>query len=222
MELKQALLNRRSIRLFKPDPVPKKTLEEIMETAKWAGSGMNSQPWEFTIMAGDKMEELRTKLAEASGPPEMEFPGGMPMPEAQAKRASEYVETSTNYNFPPGTEDIEAKKQAFMAVRARLSNAPHIIVVYADKAIVNSPWGFTSIGLICQNICLAALDYDLGTCILGGPAGRPKIIREVCGIPDDKTIVCGIIIGYPDQKARINHFPRTRLELGEFVRWQGF
>lgn len=222
MEMKEAILNRRSIRLFKMDPVPQKIMAEIMETAKWAGSGMNSQPWEFTIMAGDEMEELRNRLAEATGPPELEFESGMPLPDAQAKRASEYVETSTNYNFPPDTEDIEAKKEAFMAVRAKLSNAPHIIIVYSDKAIVKSPWGFFSMGLISSNICLAALEYNLGTCILGGPASRPNIIREVCGISNDKAIVCGIIIGYPDSEARINNFPRTRLTLDEFVTWQGF
>ena len=222
MNISEAIRNRRSIRVFKSDPVPKETLEAIIETAKWAGSGMNSQPWEVTVLGGQKMEELRTRLAEATGPMEMEFANGMPMPEVQAARAKEYVETSSGYNFPPGTEDLEAKKQAFMAIRSRLSNAPHIIIAYSDKAIVNNPWGFSSMGIIGQTICLAAMEYELGTCILGGPASRHKIVKEVCGIPDEKTVIFGIIIGYADPEARINHFPRTRLPLDEFVRWLGF
>jgi nitroreductase len=153
---------------------------------------------------------------------ELEFASGMPMPEAWNQRAQKYIQTSNGYNFPPGTEDLEAKKAAFMAIRSRLSNAPHIVIACADNSIVNSPWGFSSMGIIGQTICLTAMEYGLGTCILGGPASRPGIVREVCGIPDNKTIVFGIIIGYADDEARINHFPRTRLALDEFVRWIGF
>lgn len=222
MDISEAVRTRRSIRVFKPDPVKKEVLEAIMDTARWAGSGMNSQPWEFTILGGDKMETLRDALANATGPMQLEFADGMPWPEAQSQRAAEYRETSDAYNFPPGTEDVEAKRKAYMAIRARLSNAPHIIILYSDKAIVNAPWGFLSMGIISQTICLAALEHGLGTCILGAPASRPGIVREICGIPQNKTIICGIIIGHPDPEARINHFPRTRLPLDEFVRWVGF
>jgi nitroreductase len=42
--------SRRSIRVFKPDPVPRETIEKILEAARWAMSGANGQPWEFVVV----------------------------------------------------------------------------------------------------------------------------------------------------------------------------
>jgi len=52
---------RRSIRRFKPDPIPDECIEKIIEVARWAPSGFNMQPWEFVVV---KKEELRDKVVE--------------------------------------------------------------------------------------------------------------------------------------------------------------
>ena len=41
---------RRSIRKFKPDPVPDDYVQKILEAARWAMSGANGQPWEFIVI----------------------------------------------------------------------------------------------------------------------------------------------------------------------------
>ncbi|MBW1803798.1 MAG: nitroreductase family protein [Deltaproteobacteria bacterium] len=51
--------NRRSIRDFKNDPIPDGDVEKIIETARWAPSGFNSQPWEFVVV---KKKELRESI----------------------------------------------------------------------------------------------------------------------------------------------------------------
>jgi nitroreductase len=53
--------NRRSIRRFKPDPVPGEMIEKIIEVARWAPSGFNMQPWEFVVV---QKPELRKKVVE--------------------------------------------------------------------------------------------------------------------------------------------------------------
>jgi len=53
VDIIDAIIMRKSIRDFKTDPVPKQILKEILETATRAPSAENSQPWEFTIIAGD-------------------------------------------------------------------------------------------------------------------------------------------------------------------------
>jgi len=53
---------RRSIRQFKPDPVPDEYVDKIIEAARWAPSGFNTQPWEFVVV---KKKELRDKIADA-------------------------------------------------------------------------------------------------------------------------------------------------------------
>ena len=50
---------RRSIRRFKPDPIPNEYIEKIIEVARWAPSGFNMQPWEFVVV---KKPELRKKI----------------------------------------------------------------------------------------------------------------------------------------------------------------
>jgi nitroreductase len=52
---------RRSIRRFKPDPIPDEYIEKIIEIARWAPSGFNMQPWEFVVV---KKPELRRKIVE--------------------------------------------------------------------------------------------------------------------------------------------------------------
>ena len=52
---------RRSIRKFKPDPVPDEYVDKIIEAARWAPSGANSQPWQFIVI---KKDELRKRIFE--------------------------------------------------------------------------------------------------------------------------------------------------------------
>ncbi len=56
--------NTRSIRRFKPDPVPDEDIDKIIEVARWAPSGFNQQPWEFIVV---RKPELRKKIAEYTG-----------------------------------------------------------------------------------------------------------------------------------------------------------
>lgn len=56
--------NTRSIRRFKPDPVPDEYIEQIIEAARWAPSGFNQQPWEFVVI---RKPEFRKRISELSG-----------------------------------------------------------------------------------------------------------------------------------------------------------
>ncbi len=52
MELAEAIRGRRSVRKYKSDPIPEKTVRELLELAAWAPSGMNTQPWLFEVVEG--------------------------------------------------------------------------------------------------------------------------------------------------------------------------
>ena len=62
MDLIKTITGRRSIRAFKPDPVPREKVEEILNIAIQAPSAINLQPWEFTIVMGEEKERLSRKL----------------------------------------------------------------------------------------------------------------------------------------------------------------
>ncbi|UCC17945.1 MAG: nitroreductase family protein [Dehalococcoidales bacterium] len=64
MELKDAILQRKSIRGYESKPVPEDKLNTVLEAARMAPSGGNRQPWKFVVV---RDEEKRKRLSEASG-----------------------------------------------------------------------------------------------------------------------------------------------------------
>ena len=50
MTILEVLKDRRTIRSFKPDPIPQEALDGIFEAAMWAPSHGNAQPWDFVVV----------------------------------------------------------------------------------------------------------------------------------------------------------------------------
>lgn len=59
-EVLRAIRERRSIRVFRPDPIEQDKLEAILDAARWAPSGRNTQPWRFVVV---ESEAKRAELA---------------------------------------------------------------------------------------------------------------------------------------------------------------
>jgi nitroreductase len=64
MELEQAIRTRRTQKAFRPDPVPRKTLEELFELARWAPNHNLTNPWRFRVVGPQALAALK----EAAGP----------------------------------------------------------------------------------------------------------------------------------------------------------
>ena len=77
-------------------------------------------------------------------------------------------------------------------------------------------------GAVTQNICLAALKHDLGTCIMAVAVHYPDVIREVTGLLKEKKLVLGIVIEYPDPDAPANKFGSSRVSIEKVTSWYGF
>ncbi|MCJ7772511.1 MAG: nitroreductase family protein, partial [Desulfobacterales bacterium] len=65
MDIKQAVVTRKSIRGFKPDPIPREVLREIIEAAVRAPSSDNSQPWEIYVLQGEPLDKIREENIKA-------------------------------------------------------------------------------------------------------------------------------------------------------------
>jgi nitroreductase len=226
MDVIEAIRIRRSIRVFKPDPIPKKVLQELLDVSRWAPSGGNVQPWYFHVLAGKPLAKVTALLVKkattwdghdyANTKPDLPRTGPyskLLMPRRQALKALQ-----DPIRYPPGTKNLEAKELEHREHMLRFFDAPSAIIVCADDRGSNS---IVSIGAVAQTICLAALTYGLGTCIMGIPVLWPEIFRELLDIPKDRAIVTSIAIGYPDTKAPINTFPRPREPLDDLVEWHG-
>ena len=57
MEVREAILGRRSIRRYANSKVEKDKIMEILEAGRWAPSGLNNQPWRFAIVR-EKKDQL--------------------------------------------------------------------------------------------------------------------------------------------------------------------
>lgn len=229
MEIIEAIRSRRSIRSFKPTPVPKKVLEEVLDTSRWAPSGSNTQPWEFAVLGGKVMEEVNARLIQKvktewdtdrltfrNFTPDIPIPE---FPEPYRQRAINVRNRIDSYQFPPGTPGLDEKRTAYLLYGGRFYGAPNAIIVYTERSI--SPKAILDIGLLAQTIALAALAYDLGTCLMTTPVAWPEILRELLGIPESKLIALAIAIGYPETEAKVNNFERTREPLGALTHWHG-
>lgn len=226
MELIEGIRGRRSIRSFKSDPVPRKILEEILDIARWSPNSSNMQSWGCIVLGGKLMEEVKDEIEKKTkegwdGYLFSNMHPEVPMPRPTGiyrERSLAQRDTIDQHQFPPGTENLQQKRSAYMLRGSRFYGAPNAIIVYTEKSLY--PKSLFDTGLLSQTICLAAHKYGLGTCIMSMVLYWPEVIRERIAVPDGKVLVVGIAIGYPDD-ALVNSAPRKREPVDAFTQWYG-
>jgi nitroreductase len=220
MELIEAIKSRKSIRGYKPTPVPKEILTEILEIAIEAPSGLNTQPWEFTVLGGKLLDDLKHALQEQA------LSGALPKPDLPIKLyAGVYRQRQVElgialYQLMGIAREDKEKKDQWMLKQLRAFDAPNAIIVSIDQEM-DSPLAFFSLGSVTQNIALAAVNFGLGTCIQHVLTYYPEVVRQIAGIPESKKLVIGISIGYPDWDFPANKLESTREPLANIVAWRG-
>jgi len=219
MDLIEAIKSRKSIRGYKPDPVRREVLEEILEVASRAPSSMNTQPWEFTVVTGDILDGLRKanldKLA-AGETPGMEVPRGGYQGVYRERQVAIGVQLFQLMGI--AREDRE-KRMEWTKRGFRFFDAPAVIILSMDKSVGQG--GQFDLGAVAQTIALAALHYGLGTCIQGQGIMYSDVIRKFTGIPDSKLIVIALTIGYPDWDFPANEVQSEREPIENTTTWCG-
>jgi nitroreductase len=191
-DLEDAVMERRSIRMFVPDkPVARELVDEALELAVHAASSSNLQPWHVVFTSGAARERLvKAMLAEArSGP--LQAP---PIPECfahihHATGSQVYAAMGIARDDTEGRREAVLRKWEFF--RAPLAG---IVCMHRELGLVDS----MGVGMFLQTLLLALTTRGLGTCLQVSIAGFPHIIREQLDIPEEFTILCGLAVGYPD------------------------
>ena len=227
MELLEAIKTRKSIRAFKPDPIPREVLTELLDVARWSPSGTNTQPWEFFVLAGEVLDKLNQTMVEKVVSGEIMKP--RPDPDMDmfvidakgiyAKRQGKLINQLFHLADLLEPEKGKTKKQQWWELAVSGYGAPAQIIIVADKSA--SGWFIFDIGLITQTIALAAQEYGLGTCVIGGAAAFPEEMRRIANIPESKRAIIGIAIGYPDWQSPLSSLRTDREPLEELVTWRG-
>ena len=169
MELRDAIRERRSIRVFESRPVDRATIDRLVDAATYAPSRFNIQPWHFHIATG----EARRRVAEV-----------MAMNTAYVQ---EYLDVL-------GPEVVEHAARFY----ADLGGAPVIIGISSkhvddpterlDDAI--------SVGAALQSFLLAVVDEGLAACSLSAPHWVRDRLIEAFEIPEDSDLMALIVLGY--------------------------
>lgn len=223
MDIIDAITKRKSIRDFKSDPVPQKVVRELLEIACRAPSAMNTQPWEFIVVAHEVLDSIRRAMVEklrAGEKPHSEHSVvGWPTESVYRRRQVELAKQLFQL-MDIKREDADKRSQ-WLERGFCFFNAPVAIIVCVDRLLAEGTPIF-DIGAVTQNICLAALHYGLGTCIEDQGVMYPEVLRKYCDIPESKQIVIAIALGYPNWDFPANRLESGRESVDSVARWCGY
>ena len=190
--------SRKSVRAFRPDPVPKHHLVEILDAARAAPSNFNSQPWRVYVLTAEAKRSLGDSLLQAhvaqTVPLFSPFPPNNP-PECAAR-----VE-----DFGRRLYESVGVDRADAAGRARVSgrnlvffDAPVGMIFTIHAALTKHSW--LDFGLFLQTLMLAAQVRGLSTCPQVSFVRFQSIIAEQLSLGPDELVTCGMSCGYADEE----------------------
>ena len=184
VETREALLTRRSIRRYRPDPIGEQDLEEIVEAGLYAPSAINLQHWYFVVVRSPQaMERLRGIMGQV-------YEKFRPVLEQRFA------------NHPETIEDTHRFLDS-------LGGAPVCVLAFFLKpAYPDRDGAMQSVSAAIENLLLAAWDKGIGSCWLSAAQRMgfgPQLQAEFA--PGKGEFVAAITLGYPDQSPKA---PRRR------------
>ena len=215
MDLLKVINERKSIRAFKTDPVPREKIEEILNLTIHAPSAINLQPWEFIVVTGEEKERLGRRLIKAYREKQISCgPGNVkPLPKTIAKRGAKTLELMN-----PLFEEMAVNSDKFINEGScNFYGAPAAILICMDDSFPTAR--MVDIGIALAYFILTAHDFGFSTCPIGLITAYEDEIKDLLNIPENKNVVIGVALGYPNGDIPINHFKSPRDDLEKFVRW---
>lgn len=218
--LDSAIRSRRSVRAFKPDPVPRHLLMEVLETARAAPSNFNSQPWRVYVLAGKAKQALGEAITREytanTTSPFSPFP--QPMPADCAARVDDF---GRRYYSALGIDRSDMTGRARQTGRNYVFfDAPVGLIFTSHAALTKHSW--LDCGLFVQSLMLAAHVRGLATCPQVAFVRFQSVITEQLGLAPEELVLCGMSCGYEDEQAAVNRLNMPREPIDQISRWLGF
>ena len=219
MEVTEAIRNRKSVRAFLKKPVPDEAITDILECARWAPSGVNSQPWHMAVLAGETKQQVGKTLAklradgEKSLPDYQYYPTKIEEPYIARKHACGRALYSA---LGIERKDIESRKAQWMK-NYHCFGAPVALLFFIDTILGKGSW--VDAGMFIQNVMLAARGLGLETCHQAALAEYPDVVRNILNIPNSKKLICGMALGYADYDDPSYQYRTEREPVENFTQW---
>ena len=206
--------SRRSMRDFKPEPVPKDIIESVFGGAQRAPSNCNTQPWFVHVVTGETLERLRAELPAkfAAGEIALDFPydglyvGGY--------KDRQYASATALYDSLGIAREQKAERNAWFMRNFSFFDAPAV-------AFFTLPTGFglreaCDLGMFAQTVMLGLTAHGLGSCPQTALAFLTNVIRPTLGLGDNEQLMFGMSFGYPTDTA-VNEVRTERATLEDVV-----
>lgn len=199
------LKSRRSIHRFKPDAIPDDYIHKVIEAARWAPSGMNSQPWEFVVVKEPLLRAQIVKYVEE----DYDQAGRMEIardPKYRSPLSDPYA-ASKDYDFTGAPVFI------LLFGDNRLKAAFPLVVQYTDQR--NQTTFTCSLAYAFLYMHLAATSLGLASRWISAVQSPPVhcLIKDLLGIPPEMEIFDMMVLGYPALKPR----PKLMRETSKMV-----
>ncbi len=218
MSISELIRKRKSCRAFSDRSLDLKTVEKLLEIAKWAPSGVNHQPAKVALLGPKTRNLLSEALIEqfdagiAPNPDYSFCPGSWP----DAYKARRKACGSSLYrSLRIGLDDVEGRKN-HRRRNFRFFDASAALIIFVDHDMPKGSW--LDVGLFIQNLLLAAEGLGLASCAMATLAEYPDTVRSILSLAG-VDIVCGIALGYEDPDHPLNSYRTEREPLENFTSW---
>ena len=201
---------RRSVRRFKPDPIPEGMIEKILEAARWAQSGSNAQSWEFIVVRDREKKKKITEII-ARGWKRTFDVEQTRIPEV---RHQKYMREDQG----PAVDFKDAPVFILVCADPRPIQATALSVYFLNvEGGANAHW-FKNTANATQIIHLAVAACGLGSEWVSVKCSAQPALRELLNIPDEISVHTLVPVGFPLKDPP----PGVRRELSEMVHYDGY
>lgn len=196
-----AIVSRRSIRAFLPTPVEQGEVHAILDVARHAASGMNTQPWRVHVLTGGAKERLSAAIAAVDNDGDAAAALTEPYHYYPLEWVSPYVDRRRKvgwdlYGLLGIAKGDKARMHAQHGRNYRFFDAPVGLIFTVNR--VMQAGSLMDYGMFLQSVMVAARARGLDTCPQVAFTKFHRVIAAELGIPDTEMVVCGMSLGHAD------------------------
>jgi nitroreductase len=216
----EAILQRRAVRGFRPEPVPHAQLRGLFELAQHAPSNCNTQPWLVEVVSGEPLRQLRQRLQAAAIDPAQHRPD-LPYDGRYEGvfKARQFDAAAQLYGAMQIAREDKAGRAASFLRNFAFFDAPHAAFIYLPEGMGLRE--ATDCGMYAQTLMLALTAHGLASCPQTALSFQPHILREVLQVPQGQQLLLGISFGYEDTSVAANACRVGRAAADENIRFHG-
>lgn len=217
-----AIKTRHSLRAFLPTPVPRQTIEEILEVASWAPSGTNTQPWQVHVLTGAALQRISGRIQAAYLDPAQNAAHKEEYAYYPNEWRSPYIDRRRKvgwdlYGLLGIAKTDKARMQHQHGRNFIFFDAPVGLFFTIDRVMQQGSW--LDYGMFLQNIMIAARARGLHTCPQAAFTQFHRLIAEELQLNEEQMLVCGMSLGHADPDAVENRLVTERAPVAEFARF---